>query len=119
MARKPINPAAVDWLKHFETIREQCPWSLAAWRLGLIQIEPWRGIIKELGSNQARIYTTKLNARQIKKVGRKAELEYPQYEFLISAPQYGPWGTPCVVMIQQDREKLEFLRRKIGYYTKT
>ena len=108
---KARNHQSVNWLEYFESIRKQCPWSLAAWQQNKIGITKWQGEIIDLGPLEARVYVTKgLNPRRLKKLSR--DLDQGTYEWLWSYPGYGKFATPVFCLIQQDRNRLQQLRSK-------
>lgn len=104
--------ADVNWQEYFYLIRQQCPWSWAAWQRSEIDIQRWQGKPQELGNYQARIYIVDLTRRRLKKLAEKLDLD-PVSEWLWSEPNYGPWATPIPVLIQQDRARLEEIRQEI------
>ena len=103
---------SVDWADYFYKIRQQCPWSYAAWQQGQIDIRKFKGKLEDLGSFQARIYLVSLNKRRTKKLAQ--QLDHGQDEILWSHPSYGPWSTPVACLIQQDRKRLQELRTRIN-----
>ena len=111
MVKVVVKAADVNWLEYFEGIKTQCPWSLAAWRQGLITVSKWTGSKEPLGNQQARMYVTpNLNQRRLKKLCR--QLDHGADEWLWSYPGYGKFATPVAVLIQQDRQYLNTLRKK-------
>jgi hypothetical protein len=103
---------AAEWHEYFYRIRQQCPWSWAAWQQGQISIHRWQGRVIELGDQAARIYTVKLNRRRLKRLAQQLDLD-PVTEWLWSEPSYGPMATPVPVLIQQDRRRLTELRNRL------
>lgn len=106
---------SVDWNQYFSSIRTVCPWSWAAWGSDRILLERWHGQVRDLEPYEAIVYICRSKPRLAKKQAKAIEKKYPQYEFLVSAPSYGPNGTPVTVIIQQDKQKLDYLRNKVGY----
>lgn len=103
-----------DWRAYFYSIRESCPWSWRAWQQGDILICDYDQGYRLLQQYQAIVYITGRPARQTKKFAKKWQCLYPHLEFLVSAPEYGPNGTPEPVIIQQDLQTLRNLRDKLG-----
>jgi hypothetical protein len=103
----------VNWEEYFYNIRQQCPWSWAAWQRNEIDITRWQGTVIELGNYQARIYTVNLNRRRLKKLAKLLDNDII-CEWLWSEPNYGPWATPVSVLIQQDRNKLNQIRKQLN-----
>lgn len=101
----------VNWNAYFDKIKTVCPWSNTAWGKHLIDIKPWKGIVLELEPFHARVYTTDLNRRRLKKLCKT--LDHGVYEWLWSEPTYGPYATPVSVLIQQDRQQLNNIRDKL------
>lgn len=107
----------VNWHDYFESIKAVCPWSLQAHRNNLIDIVEWQGIVFDLGNYEARIYTSKHNARQLKKIHNRLNEQRPEEEWLWSHPSYEDYSAPVPCLIQQDRAKLYSIRSKIGFFT--
>jgi hypothetical protein len=111
VVRAKVKAADVNWSEYFEGIKQQCPWSLAAWRQGEITVSKWTGSSQPLNNLQARIYLTKtLNQRRLKKLCKT--LDHGSDEWLWSYPGLGPYATPVAVLIQQNRARLSELRQK-------
>ncbi len=102
------NQERNKWADYFYRIRKQCPWSLAAWNKGEIDIVDWTGEVLPLAPYQARVYKVDLPDAEVKKLA--AELDHGECEWLYSFPGYGPFATPTSVLIQQDRAELTRLR---------
>ena len=113
VVEKARSHQSVDWADYFYKIRQQCPWSYAAWQRGQIDITKYRGQIEDLGIYQARIYLMPLNKRRLKKLAKS--LDQDKDEILWSHPSYGPWATPVACLIQQDRKRLTELRAEIKH----
>jgi hypothetical protein len=80
----------------------------------LIDIQHWHSQAKDLEHYEARIYVaTNYKPRQLKKLSNRLNKEYVEYEFLWSHPKYGYNSTPVPVLIQQDRLKLETIRKNL------
>ena len=102
----------VNWTAYFESIKKVCPWSNQAWRNGEINITNWQSNIIDLGSYNARLYTTtRHNPRQLKKMTDRFNRERQHEEWLWSHPDFGYNSTEVAVFIQQDRQLLERARR--------
>lgn len=99
----------INWLKYFDSIRSQCPWSWRAWQQGLIDIVVWDNTIKPLAHYEARLYIVAEQSVE----ALAYELDYGPDEWLFSYPGYGPYATPVPVLIQQNRQRLELLRQQL------
>jgi hypothetical protein len=106
------NHQSVNWLEYFTSIKQQCPWSLAAWNKGEIDIVDWTGEVLPLAPYQARVYKVDLPNEEVKKLAE--QLDEGDCEWLYSFPGYGPFATPVKVLIQQDRATLARLRKSIS-----
>ncbi len=101
---------AVDWSQYFQSIKTQCPWSLAAFNKGRIDITVNKRP-QPLGEYEARVYIIKnINPRRLKKLCNKLDKTDPDNEWLWSHPRYRKYSTPVPVMIQQNRARLTHLR---------
>lgn len=100
---------SVDWLKYFKSIQRECPWSLAAYQQGLIDIVEYTGDILPLGKYSARVYCVDLANDAVEALA--LALDSGQDEWLFSYPGYGPYATEVSVLIQQNRQQLTKLRR--------
>jgi hypothetical protein len=105
------NHQSVNWLEYFTSISGQCPWSLAAYKSGLLDIQQWQGQIIPLGNMQARMYTVDADS-DVEALA--ASIESEGDEWLWSRPGYGPFATPVQVLIQQNAAELARLRKLIG-----
>jgi len=85
-----------------------CPWSLAAWHRGQIDIVRSR-TIRPLGEFQARIYILDLSRRRLKKLCKQRD--HGEDEWLWSEPAHGAYGAPVSCLIQQSRATLARLRK--------
>jgi hypothetical protein len=106
------NHQSVNWLEYFTSIKQQCPWSLAAYQKGELDIQDWTGQVIPLGKMQARMYVIEAEEEQVKKLAE--QLDEGDCEWLYSFPGYGPFATPVKVLIQQDRATLARLRKSIS-----
>ena len=103
---------SVDWGKYFLSIQKECPWSIVAWTKGKIDIAQWSGKVLDLGLYRARVYTVKnINRRRLKKIAKL--LDQGSCEWLWSYPGYGSFATPVPVLIQQDRQTLNDIRKRL------
>jgi hypothetical protein len=101
---------SVDWGKYFDSIKEQCPWSLSAWLKNQIDVVDWEGSVIPLSPFQARIYTVGSDTEAETLAN---ELDVGEDEWLFSYSEYGEFGTPIPVIIQQNRKQLNYLRSKL------
>lgn len=106
-----VNHQSVDWDQYFNSIRSECPWALKAWQQGLIDIVTYTGDILPLGQYQARVYVISAPDETIEAISHS--LNYGSDEWLFSYPGYGAWATPVGVLIQQDRQRLNQLRKRL------
>jgi hypothetical protein len=104
------NHPKSNWGEYFYSIRQECPWSYAAWQRGQIDIAQWEGNIIPLGEFQARMYIVDASGKTVEAMAQ--ELDEGEYEWLFSYPGYGQNSTPEFVLIQQDRATLTKLREK-------
>ena len=104
------NPQSVDWGAYFARIKEQCPWSYAAWQKGLIDVVHWEGDVLPLQPFSARVYLVDASNEEVERLSES--LDHGEYEWLFSYPDYGEFATPVTVLIQQDRATLANLRSK-------
>lgn len=112
-----VADAEVNWDEYFESIKTVCPWSLKAWRQNQIEIIKWHSQPQDLENLQARIYISKHNPRQLKKISKKLNSLRPKEEWLWSHPSFGNHSSHVPILIQQDRDKLYYIRSKIGFFT--
>ena len=99
------------WGDYFASIKQQCPWSYAAWLRGQIDIVKWEGEVISLGKYEARVYLVDVDNDTLEKMAQ--DLDHGEYEWLFSYPEYGEYATPENVLIQQSRERLTKLRNKL------
>lgn len=109
---KARSHQSVNWADYFQRIKQQCPWSLAAWDQGRILIRRL-GQPQDLGDYAAIVYVSTLSRRRLKKLCAGLNTS-EQYEWLWSHPSYGAYGTPRPCLIQQDRRVLAEIRCKIA-----
>lgn len=110
---KVANHQSVDWLKYFESIQLECPWSLRAWNQGLIDIVKYQGEKIPLGDFHARMYVISAPDSTVAAVADMWNRLDRDCEWLYSYPGYGEFATPVSVLIQQDRRTLNQLREKL------
>ena len=103
---------SVDWYAYFKSIRQECPWSYAAYLKGEISIVEYTGDILPLGRYQARVYTVNDSEQSVEAMA--AALDHGEDEWLYSFPGYGEYATPVPVLIQQNRRRLQELRDKLN-----
>lgn len=108
---KVRNHQSVDWLEYFKSIRVECPWSLAAYQKGQIDIVEYTGQVLPLGDYAARVYV--INAPNETVAALASGLDHQGLdEWLYSYPGYGPFAAPVSILIQQNRKQLQELREK-------
>lgn len=101
----------VNWSEYFKSIRVECPWSWAAYQRGLIDIVNWEDRVIPLGSYAARVYVIEDTEEVIQ--GLCQSLDYGVDEWLFSYPGYGPWAAPVGILIQQNRQQLNDIRKSL------
>ena len=107
-----VKAADVDWGKYFLSIQKECPWSIVAWTKGKIDIAQWSGKVLDLGDYRARVYVVKnINKRRLKKIAKL--LDQGSCEWLWSYPGCGSFATPVPVLIQQNRQELNDIRKRL------
>jgi hypothetical protein len=105
---------SVDWLGYFESIQRECPWSLAAWRKGGIDIVEYQGVKIPLGDYSARMYVISAPDATVVAIAQSLDHGDVECEWLYSYPGYGEFATPVKVLIQQNRSQLTNLRQQLG-----
>ena len=100
-----------DWGEYFSSIKQECPWSHAAWQRGQIEVVDWDGEVKPLGTLQARVYIIDTDNETLQKMSD--ELDQGEYEWLFSYPGFGPFAAPQKILIQQLRATLTKLRSRL------
>lgn len=107
-----VKAVDVNWYDYFKSIRQECPWSYAAYLKGQIDIREYEGVRLPLGNYSARMYI--VNAPDATVVALADGLDYddPECEWLYSYPGYGEFATPVSVLIQQNRKQLNDLRQQ-------
>jgi hypothetical protein len=107
---KAKSHQSVDWYHYFKSIREQCPWSYAAYIKGKIDITEYMGQRLPLGTYQARMYVINASDATVVAIAEGFDYEDKEYEWFYSYPGYGEYATPVSVLIQQSRAHLNSLR---------
>ena len=105
---------SVDWGSYFKSIRNECPWSYRAWLDHKIEICEYTGQILPLGDLEARVYVINSPESVIESLTAALNYDNVKDEWLYSYPGYGPFATPCSVLIQQNKQKLNELRISLG-----
>jgi hypothetical protein len=105
---------SVDWTAYFESIQRECPWSLAAWRKGGIDIVEYQGVKIPLGDYSARMYVISAADATVVAIAQSLDYGDVECEWLYSYPGYGEFATPVKVLIQQNRSQLKNLRQQLG-----
>ena len=104
----------VNWKAYFEKISDACPWSLEAYNNDEIQFFEGDIAIRSLNTGKANLYILPdIDVDHIYELAEQLDELYEEYEFLWSHPNFTKGGnraTPVPVLIQQDRELLEYLR---------
>lgn len=110
------NHQSVDWLAYFESIQQECPWSLAAYKRDLIDIVDWvpGSTIPGLGVYSARMYVVDYPDSVVEAMALELDSRDAECEWLWSYPGYGLYATPVSVLIQQNRSQLKNLRQQLG-----
>ena len=113
---KARSHQSVNWLEYFESIQQECPWSLAAYRKDLIDIVDWvpGRPIPGLGVYSARIYVVDYPDSVVEAMATELDSSDQDCEWLWSYPGYGDYATPVKVLIQQNRSTLNNLRSQLG-----
>ena len=107
---------SVNWLEYFESIQQECPWSLRAYKSGAISIEHWSDTdtLEPLGNYQARMYILDLPDNIVEAMAEELDCQDQECEWLFSYPGYGEFATPVKVLIQQNRKQLNDLRTRLS-----
>ena len=107
---------SVNWLDYFKSIGTQCPWSLRAYRQGLIDIQTWQpnnSTIPTLGEFEARVWIMSYPNSVVEAMAEELDTRDPEDEWLFSYPGYGEYATAMPVLIQQNRARLNQLRSEL------
>lgn len=113
---KARSHPSVDWLAYFESIQQECPWSLRAYKAGAIKIDYWRdcAALEPLGPYQARMYIVDLPDLIVEAMATELDGRDAECEWLFSYPGFGAFATPVKVLIQQNRRQLNDLRSRLS-----
>lgn len=103
--------AQLDWTQYFTSIVGVCPWALAAWKQGRIDIREG-DLFEDLATPfVARLYILRgAPLEQLQILCGKLNTERSGEEWLYSHPQNANNSTPVPVLIQQDLEYLKSAR---------
>jgi hypothetical protein len=106
----------VDWLAYYQSIAQECPWSLKAYQQGQISTLHWveSQTIPALGTLAARVWIVDYPSSIIEAMAEELNSRDTDCEWLFSYPGYGEYATPVPVLIQQNRLILANLRQKIA-----
>lgn len=112
--RKKVQKEEVNWLAYFESIKGACPWSLQAYKQGLIEFvefdDTWN---MEIGDWEARVYIVDRKPRLLKKWADRLNDQDPICEWLWSHPKYEHLSAPVPIIIQQPRKRLDAIRARL------
>jgi len=111
---KARSHQSVNWYDYFKSIREECPWSYAAYLKGKIDIKDYEGVRLPLGDYSARMYIINASDATVVAIANGLDYEDKDNEWLYSYPGYGEFATPVKVLIQQDRKQLNELRTRLS-----
>ena len=111
---KAKSHQSVNWYDYFKSIREECPWSYAAYLKGKIDIQEYEGVRLPLGDYSARMYIITAPDATVVAVAEGLDYEDKEYEWLYSYPGYGDYATPVSVIIQQWRAELNAIRNRLS-----
>ena len=110
---KESGHQSVDWYAYFKSIREQCPWSYAAYLKGQINIVEYTGVQLPIGDYAARMYIISAPDATVVSIAQGFDYVDTECEWLYSYPGYGEFAAPVSVLIQQPRRVLAELRQKL------
>jgi len=133
--RKRKSPEAakrseVNWLAHYESIRNVCPWAYRAFVSGKIITIPYSdasfntfamlfNACKDDKGVETDCFVYVCEDKSVEWLSAKVdEMDalYPSQEWLYSTPDDDDGNAaPVPILIQQRKAKLEYLREKIGY----
>lgn len=109
--RKKVD-AEDNWLKYFQSIQSVCPWSLPAYKSGLIDITHWQRTVLPLANCTARVYVHTVTPGTLRTIHNGLN-DTTEYEWLWSHPDCGGHSAPMPCLIQQDKQQLERIRRAL------
>ena len=102
------------WTAYFKKISDVCPWSLEAWNNNEIRVFEEFEEVRPLIGKKAHLYLLpNFSDDDLYNLAEDLDDVYEEYEFLWSHPDFTKGGNraaPVPVLIQQDREYLEYLR---------
>jgi len=118
---------APEWQTYFCSIKSVCPWSYNAMQQDNIlvvqnavpeEIATWYHIFRNQHVNhEAFVFCLPDHSdTQLAEISANLEISCPLGEWLWSHPDHEPNSTPVPTIILQDPQRLEQIRRKIGYY---
>ncbi len=103
-----------SWTDYFKKISDVCPWSLEAWNNNEIRVFEEFEEVRPLIGKKAHLYLLPdFSDDELYELAEDLDELYKEYEFLWSHPDFTKGGnraTPVPVLIQQDRQLLEYLR---------
>ena len=103
-----------EWTAYFEKISDVCPWSLEAWNNNEIRVFEGFEKVRPLIGKKAHLYLLPhFSDDDLYELAEDLNDVFEEYEFLWSHPDFTKGGNraaPLPVLIQQDREYLEYLR---------
>ena len=103
-----------EWTAYFEKISDVCPWSLEAWNNNEIRVFEGFEKVRPLIGKKAHLYLLPhFSDDDLYELAEDLNDVFDEYEFLWSHPDFTKGGNraaPVPVLIQQDRELLEYLR---------
>ena len=111
---KAKSHQSVNWYDYFKSIREECPWSYAAYLKGKIDIVEYEGVRLPLGDYSARMYLIRAPDSTVTAIANGLDYDDQECEWLYSYPGYGDYATPVSVLIQQNRKELTNLRSQLS-----
>jgi len=114
----------VNWAKYFAKIRGVCPYSYKAYMSDNILIvdyseNDFKTFAKLYGHTKHEAFVYKCLGYSSEWLNEKCNVlnvELNHCEWLWSHPEHKGDSTPIPVIIQQDKQRLETLREKTGYY---
>ena len=103
-----------EWTAYFEKISDVCPWSLEAWNNNEIRVFEDFEKVRPLIGKKAHLYLLPyFSDDDLYELAEDLNDVFDEYEFLWSHPDFTKGGNraaPVPVLIQQDKELLEYLR---------
>lgn len=112
--RKRKKDNASNWRDYFRDIKNVCPWSYQAFRNDLIDFRNYEGKWDfDIQNYSARVWIVWRKPRLLKKWAERLNNQDKVCEWLWSHPDEGGDSSPEPCLIQQPRQTLEDIRRKI------